>query len=57
MCPGKAFADATDTLAVFEIKKVVEYGSVVEPVVEFLPGAISHLKSYMFDLRARSGGA
>jgi cytochrome P450 len=61
ICPGRLFADATlfstiaGFLAVFEVaKKVNKDGKMVEPVVDFLPGVISHPAPFECDIRPRS---
>ena len=62
-CPGKILADKTlwlsiaCTLAVFEIRKPVdEKGEEVKPIVDFLPGVISHPGKYRCDVVPRSDG-
>lgn len=59
-CPGKLFADAAlfstiaSFLAVFDVRKRVENGKEIEPVVDFLPGLISHPREFVCDIKPRS---
>ncbi|KAJ4297910.1 hypothetical protein N0V90_005809 [Kalmusia sp. IMI 367209] len=60
ICPGKYVADnalfitIAQSLAVFNFKKVVEDGKVVEPEVKFEPGTISHPMLFRCDIKPRS---
>ncbi|KAL1965863.1 hypothetical protein VTN77DRAFT_4996 [Rasamsonia byssochlamydoides] len=61
ICPGRLLADSTlylsiaKSLAVFNITKPVdENGREVEPVVEFLPGVISHPAPFKTRITPRS---
>ncbi|KAF1954731.1 O-methylsterigmatocystin oxidoreductase [Byssothecium circinans] len=61
ICPGRYVADnalfitIAQSLAVFNVSKAVDgNGKVVEPKVEFEPGAISHPLPYRCDVRPRS---
>ena len=60
VCPGRLLADETlflaiaDSLAVFNIKKVVEDGVETDPVGNFMPGVISHPEPFQCDIKARS---
>jgi cytochrome P450 len=62
VCPGKLFADSAlfstivSFLAVFEVNKCVENGKEVEPVVDFMPGVISHPRPFKCDIKPRSAG-
>lgn len=59
-CPGKLFADAAlfstiaSFLTVFDVRKRVENGKEIEPVVDILPGLISHPREFVCDIRPRS---
>ena len=59
ICPGRELADSSiyltivQSLAVFNIGKVVENGKVVEPVVQLRPGIISHPVPYKISVQAR----
>jgi cytochrome P450 len=60
ICPGRQVADnalfitIAQSLAVFDITKVVEDGKVVEPEVRFEPGAISHPMPYRCSITPKS---
>ncbi|OQU95549.1 hypothetical protein CLAIMM_01735 [Cladophialophora immunda] len=60
ICPGKLFADATlfstisGFLAVFDVRKCVENGKEVDPVVDFDTGIISHPRPFKCDIKPRS---
>ncbi|KAL1984336.1 hypothetical protein VTN96DRAFT_9294 [Rasamsonia emersonii] len=60
ICPGRVLADSAlylsiaQSLAVFNIQKVVEDGHEVDPVVEFLPGVISHPVPFKTSVEPRS---
>lgn len=60
ICPGRYVADnalfitIAQTLAVFDIGKLVQNGKVVEPEVKFEPGTVSHPVSYRVSIRPRS---
>ncbi|KAH0839032.1 O-methylsterigmatocystin oxidoreductase [Fonsecaea pedrosoi] len=60
ICPGKLFAEATlfssisAFLAVFNVRKCVENGKEVDPVVDFDTGIISHPKPFKCDIVPRS---
>lgn len=60
ICPGRILADnalflnIAQSLAVFNISKVVENGKEVEPVVKFQPGVVSHPAPYKTAIRPRS---
>lgn len=61
VCPGKLFADAAlfatiaGFLAVFDVRKARDKdGNVIEPVVDFTEGLISHPKPFVCDVRPRS---
>ncbi|EXJ67794.1 uncharacterized protein A1O5_09140 [Cladophialophora psammophila CBS 110553] len=60
ICPGKLFADATlfstisGFLAVFDVRKCVENGKEIDPVVDFATGIISHPKPFKCDIKPRS---
>lgn len=59
-CPGRVLADSSvfltiaQSLAVFDISKVVENGKEVEPIVEFTPGTISHPVPFRTSIKPRS---
>ncbi|OCB88748.1 cytochrome P450 [Sanghuangporus baumii] len=63
ICPGRELADASiyltiaQSLAVFDIKKAVEDGKVVEPTVSFSAGIISHPLPFKTSLVPRSAKA
>jgi len=60
ICPGRHVADnalfitIAQSLAVFNIGKVIENGEVLEPEVKFEPGAISHPLPYRCSIKPRS---
>ncbi|KFA66345.1 hypothetical protein S40285_01293 [Stachybotrys chlorohalonatus IBT 40285] len=60
LCPGQylaenaLFLNISQTLAVFNISKKVVDGKVIEPVISFSPGGISHPKPFANDIRPRS---
>jgi hypothetical protein len=60
VCPGRILADnalflnVAQSLAVFNIQKPVVDGNVVEPVVKFTPGVVSHPEPYKVDIKPRS---
>ena len=60
ICPGRELADASvyltivKALAVFKIGKAVENGKVVEPIVQFQPGIISHPVPYKISVAPRN---
>ncbi|KIX99846.1 uncharacterized protein Z520_04482 [Fonsecaea multimorphosa CBS 102226] len=60
ICPGRLFADATlfstisGFLAVFDVRKCVENGKEIDPVVDFASGIISHPKPFRCDILPRS---
>ncbi|KAL1962244.1 hypothetical protein VTN77DRAFT_9900 [Rasamsonia byssochlamydoides] len=60
ICPGRELADSAvylsiaQSLAVFNIQKVVENGQEVDPVVQFTPGIISHPVPYKTSIKPRS---
>ncbi|KAL5501302.1 hypothetical protein ACEPAH_8562 [Sanghuangporus vaninii] len=61
VCPGRELADATiflaiaQTLAVFNITKPLgDDGQVIEPSVQFTPGAISHPTEFRLSVTPRS---
>lgn len=60
ICPGRYIADnalfvtIAQTLAVFDIKKLVENGKVVELEIKFTPGIVSHPVPYRVDIKPRS---
>ncbi|EJC98989.1 cytochrome P450 [Fomitiporia mediterranea MF3/22] len=62
-CPGRELADASmyltiaQSLAVFNISKVVEDGKEVEPVVAFSSGVISHPAEFRACVKPRSAKA
>ena len=59
-CPGRVLADTSvyltiaQSLAVFDIRKEVENGKEVEPIVEFTPGTISHPEPFKTSIKPRS---
>ena len=62
ICPGRYVADnalfitIAQTLAVFDIGKLVEGGKVVEPEVRFEAGIVSHPVPYRVSIKPRSRG-
>ncbi|KAL5501294.1 hypothetical protein ACEPAH_8554 [Sanghuangporus vaninii] len=60
ICPGRELADSSvylsiaQALAVFNIGKIVENGKVIEPIVQFQPGIISHPVPYKISIKPRS---
>ncbi|KZP25607.1 cytochrome P450 [Athelia psychrophila] len=62
-CPGINLADASlfisiaMSLAVFDIKKLVENGVEITPEVDVVPGSICHPKPYKCDIKPRSAKA
>jgi cytochrome P450 len=60
VCPGRYVADnalfttIAQSLAVFNIEKLVEGGKTVEPRIEFEPGVVSHPKPYRVSITPRS---
>jgi len=62
ICPGRYVADnalfitIAQTLAVFNIGKLVENGKVVEPELKFEPGMVSHPAPYRISIKPRSKG-
>lgn len=60
ICPGRGFADSTIFLTVvrslqaFRIAKISEDGREIEPIVEYLPGVISHPKPFAISITPRS---
>jgi len=60
ICPGKVLADTStyltvaQSLAVFNITKLVEDGRTIEPDIKFLPGIISHPAPFQTDIKPRS---
>ncbi|CCM06680.1 uncharacterized protein FIBRA_08965 [Fibroporia radiculosa] len=63
ICPGLYFADASIflscsmMLAVFDVSKAVEYGKVIEPVIEYTSGLVSHPVPFKCSIKARSAKA
>ncbi|GJE86537.1 cytochrome P450 [Phanerochaete sordida] len=63
ICPGLHLADSSVyiscamVLATFDISKSVENGEVVEPVVEYTSGTISHPKPFKCTIKPRSAKA
>lgn len=63
ICPGRFLADDTVfivcamSIAVFDIRKKVKNGAVVEPVRGMEPGFISHPKPYEIEVKPRSAQA
>jgi len=59
-CPGRVLADTSvyltiaQSLAVFNMSKVVENGKEIEPDVEFSPGVVSHPAPYRTSIKPRS---
>jgi hypothetical protein len=62
VCPGKYVADnvlfttIAQSLAVFNIKKLVENGKTLEPRIEFEPGVVSHPVPYRVSIEPRNDG-
>jgi cytochrome P450 len=60
ICPGRVLADSTiyltvvQSLAAFKVGKAVENGEEIDPVVQFLPGVISHPMPYKISVKPRS---
>lgn len=60
ICPGRSLADKAlfitiaQSLAVFNIEKLIKDGKVVEPEVKFEPGVISHPSPYRTSIKPRS---
>ncbi|KAL6787324.1 cytochrome P450 [Trichoderma sp. SZMC 28012] len=60
ICPGKAFADASvwltiaKCLATLDIKKGVENGQEINPVIDFDSGVVSHSVPFKASITARS---
>ncbi|EUC44767.1 hypothetical protein COCMIDRAFT_97390 [Bipolaris oryzae ATCC 44560] len=60
ICPGRYIADnalfttIAQSLAVFNIEKLVENGRTVEPRIEFEPGIISHPVPYRLSIKPRN---
>ena len=60
ICPGRILADNSlylnivQSLAVFNINKVVENGKEVEPTVKFTPGVVSHPEPFKNVITPRS---
>ncbi|OKL57715.1 hypothetical protein UA08_06907 [Talaromyces atroroseus] len=60
ICPGRLLADTAlfinivQALSVFKIRKPLENGLEVEPVVEFLPGVVSHPAPFRASIQPRS---
>jgi len=60
VCPGRYVADnalfttIAQSLAVFNVDKLVENGKVVEPKVAFEPGLVSHPVPYRVSIQPRS---
>ena len=60
ICPGRLLADTAlfvniaQTLSVFEIQKATENGEEIEPVVDFLPGVVSHPAPFKATVKPRS---
>nr|BAK09523.1 cytochrome P450 [Postia placenta] len=63
ICPGMYLADASlfiscaVSLAVFDISKVVRDGKVIEPVIDYTSGTISHPRPFECSIRPRSANA
>lgn len=59
VCPGRYIADnalfttIAQSLAVFDIKKLVENGKIVEPKIEFECGIVSHPAPYRLSIQPR----
>ncbi|OCH95986.1 cytochrome P450 [Obba rivulosa] len=60
ICPGLHMADASlflscaMSLAVFDISKIIEDGKVIEPVIEYTSGTISHPAPFRCSIKPRS---
>lgn len=60
VCPGRLLADTAlfvniaQALSVFNIGKATEDGQETEPVVDFLPGVVSHPAPFKASIRPRS---
>jgi cytochrome P450 len=60
ICPGRLLADTAlfiniaQALSVFKIGKAVENGQEIDPVVDFLPGVVSHPASFRASIKPRS---
>lgn len=60
VCPGRIIADNTiyltiaQSLAVFNMSKIVEDGRVIEPKVQASPGLTSHPEPFKIDVKPRS---
>lgn len=60
ICPARYVADnalfitIAQTLAVFDVEKLVENGKVVEPEIRFEPGMVSHPVPYRISITPRS---
>ena len=63
ICPGRDLADATmflmiaQSLAMFNIGKPTVNGKIIEPVVEFTPGTLSHPVEFRAEVKPRSARA
>ncbi|EEA29076.1 hypothetical protein TMatcc_002549 [Talaromyces marneffei ATCC 18224] len=60
ICPGRLLADTAlfiniaQALSVFQIGKAIENGQEIDPVVEFLPGVVSHPAPFKASIKPRS---
>lgn len=60
ICPGRLLADTAlfinivQSLSVFNIGKAVENGREIDPVVDFLPGVVSHPAPFRASIKPRS---
>ncbi|EOA87444.1 uncharacterized protein SETTUDRAFT_88393, partial [Exserohilum turcica Et28A] len=60
VCPGRYIADnalfttIAQSLAVFNIEKLVENGKTVEPRIEFEPGVVSHPVPYRLSIKPKN---
>jgi cytochrome P450 len=60
VCPGRILADSfvfltiAQTLSTFRLSKAVENGKEVDPLVQFLPGVISHPAPFKITITPRS---
>ena len=60
ICPGRILADSAlflnvaQSLAVFNISKIMQNGQEVEPIVKFQPGVVSHPVPYQTAIKPRS---
>lgn len=60
ICPGRLLADNSlylnivQSLAVFDISKVIQNGRELQPVVKFTPGVVSHPEPYKVQIKPRS---